>query len=173
MDYIFVRTEGCDTCCVKQCLPVCTRASIKWYLTYARSFKNPISRFGGVALTRYIPPPFFVKIYKLNYLPFQILDSDHISSCTSVGSVLQLYKVSQKSNKPFRRSCAYKVHGRTDGQTDARTDRVIPVYPPNFVYKKKLGFDCSMVRTACFFAFCFVDIGRNIDHLCWNFLFIY
>ena len=22
MDYIFVRAEGCDTCCVKQCLPV-------------------------------------------------------------------------------------------------------------------------------------------------------
>jgi hypothetical protein len=48
--------------------------------------------------------------YKLNYLPFQILDSDHISSSTSAGSVLQLCKVSQKSNKPFRRSCAYKVH---------------------------------------------------------------
>jgi hypothetical protein len=25
---------------------------------------------------------------KLNYLPFQILDRDHISSCTSAGSVL-------------------------------------------------------------------------------------
>ena len=40
MDYIFVQAEGCDTCCVKQCLPVCTSASIKRYLTYARSFKN-------------------------------------------------------------------------------------------------------------------------------------
>jgi hypothetical protein len=40
----------------------------------------------------------------------QILDSDHISSCTSAGSVLQLCKVSQKSNKPYRGSCAYKVH---------------------------------------------------------------
>jgi hypothetical protein len=54
-------------------------------------------------------PPFSWK-YKLNYLPFQILDSDHISSCTSAGSVLQLCQVSQKSNKPFRKSCAYKVH---------------------------------------------------------------
>ena len=46
----------------------------------------------------------------LNYLPFQILDSNHIPSSTSAGSVLQLCKVSQKSNKPFRRNCAYKVH---------------------------------------------------------------
>jgi hypothetical protein len=36
--------------------------------------------------------------------------SDHISSCTSAGSVLQLCKVSQKSNRPFRRSCTYKEH---------------------------------------------------------------
>ena len=33
-----------------------------------------------------------------------------VSDLTSAGSVLQLCKVSQKSNKPFRRSCAYKVH---------------------------------------------------------------
>jgi hypothetical protein len=38
------------------------------------------------------------------------LDSNHIPSCTSAGSVLQLYKVSQNFNKPLRRSCAYKVH---------------------------------------------------------------
>jgi hypothetical protein len=36
------------------------------------------------------------------------LDSNHIPSCTSAGSVLQLCKVSFKSNEPFRRSCAYK-----------------------------------------------------------------
>jgi hypothetical protein len=39
------------------------------------------------------------------------LDSNHIPSCTSAGSVLQLCKVSQNSNEPFRRSFAYKVHG--------------------------------------------------------------
>jgi hypothetical protein len=38
------------------------------------------------------------------------LDSNHIPSCTSAGSVLQLCKVSQNSNKPVRRSCTYKVH---------------------------------------------------------------
>jgi hypothetical protein len=38
------------------------------------------------------------------------LDSNHIPACTSAGSVLQLCKVSSKSNKLFRRSCAYKVH---------------------------------------------------------------
>ena len=38
------------------------------------------------------------------------MDSNHIPSCTSAGSVLQLCKVSQNSNKPFKRSYAYKVH---------------------------------------------------------------
>ena len=79
------------------------------YYKCAKFHKNPISRLGGIVLTRYMPS-FFSWKYKLNYLPFQILDSDHISSCTSAGSVLQLCKVSQKSNKPLRRSCAYKVH---------------------------------------------------------------
>jgi hypothetical protein len=36
--------------------------------------------------------------YKLNYPPFQILDSNHIPSCTSAGSVLQLCKVSYELN---------------------------------------------------------------------------
>jgi hypothetical protein len=79
------------------------------YYKCVKFHKNPISRLGGIALTRYMPS-FFSWKYKLNDLPFQILDSDHISSCTSAGSVLQLCKVSQKSNKPFRRSCTYKVH---------------------------------------------------------------
>ena len=47
MDYIFVRAEGCDTCCVKQCLPVDMSASIKRNLTYVRSFKNHISNYNG------------------------------------------------------------------------------------------------------------------------------
>ena len=83
------------------------------YYNCVKFHKNPISRLGEVTLTRYMPS-FFSWKYKLNYLPFQILDSDYISSCTSASSVLQLCKVSQKSNKPFRRSCAYKIHGRTE-----------------------------------------------------------
>jgi hypothetical protein len=44
-----------------------------------------------------------------NPTSFQIFDRNHIPSCTSAGSVLQLCKVSFKSNEPFRRSCcAYK-----------------------------------------------------------------
>ena len=43
------------------------------------------------------------------YPPLAILwCSNHIPSCTSAGSVLQLCKVSFKSNEPFWRSCAYK-----------------------------------------------------------------
>ena len=100
-------------------IPSCTSAGS--VLQLWKFHKNPISCLGGVVLTRYMPS-FFSWKYKLNYLAFQILDSDHICSCTSAGSVLQLCKVSQNSNKSFRRSCAYKVHGRTD--------RAIPIYPP-------------------------------------------
>ena len=97
------------------------------YYKCVKFHKNKISRLGGIALTRYMPS-FFSWKYKLNYLPFQILDSDHISSCTSAGSVLQMCKVSYKSNKSLRRSCAYKVHGRMDGWT-----RWFLYTPPNFV----------------------------------------
>jgi hypothetical protein len=64
------------------------------YYNCVKFHKNPISRLGGVALTN---PSLYTKRiseYKLNYLPFQILDSNHIPSCTSEGSVLQLCKVS-------------------------------------------------------------------------------
>ena len=64
----------------------------------------------------------FKLLYKLNYLPFTILDINHIPSCISADSALQLYQVSHKSNQPFRRSCTYKVHGRMDRQTDRQGD---------------------------------------------------
>jgi hypothetical protein len=41
---------------------------------------------GGVALTRYTTPPFSWK-YKLKNLPFWVLDSNGIPSCTSAGFV--------------------------------------------------------------------------------------
>ena len=63
------------------------------YYNCVKFHKNAISCLGGVALTRYMPS-FFSWKYKLNYLPFQILDSDHISSCTSAGSVLQMCIIS-------------------------------------------------------------------------------
>jgi hypothetical protein len=77
------------------------------YYNCVKFHKNSISRLGEVALTRYTTP--FSWKYKLNYLPFKMLDSNHIPSCTSAGSALQLCKVSQNSNKLFRRSCTYKV----------------------------------------------------------------
>ena len=79
------------------------------YYNCVKFHLNPMSRLGGVALTSPSLHTERISEYKLNYLPFQILDSNHIPSCISAGSVLQLCKVSQKSNKPFRRSCAYKV----------------------------------------------------------------
>ena len=44
----------------------------------------------------------------IGHITFQIFDRNHIPSCTSAGSVLQLCKVTFKSNEPFRRSCTYK-----------------------------------------------------------------
>ena len=48
-----------------------------------------------------------------------------------------MYKYSEKSMHAFPRTCVYKImstDGRqTDTQTDGRTDRLIPIYHPNFV----------------------------------------
>ena len=40
-------------------------------------------------------------LIQLVYITFQIFDRNHIPSCTSAGSVLQLCKVSFKSNEPL------------------------------------------------------------------------
>ena len=80
------------------------------YYNCVKFHLSSMSRLGGVVLTSPSHHTERISENMLNYLPFQILDSDHISSCTSAGSVLQLSKVSQKFNKPLRRSCAYKVH---------------------------------------------------------------
>ena len=80
------------------------------YYNCVKFHLNPMSHLGGVVLTSPSLHTERISEYKLNYPPFQILDSNHISSSTSAGSVLQLCKVSQKFNKPLRRSCAYKVH---------------------------------------------------------------
>ena len=78
------------------------------YYNCVKFHLNPMRRLGGVALTSPSLHTECISEYKLNYLPFQILYSNHIPSCTSAGSVLQLCKVSFKSNETFRRSCAYK-----------------------------------------------------------------
>ena len=59
-----------------------------------RQHPIPMSRLGGVVLTSPSLHTERISEYKLNYLPFQILDSNHIPSCTSAGSVLLLCKVS-------------------------------------------------------------------------------
>ncbi len=64
------------------------------YYNCVKFHLNPMSRLGGVALTSPSLHTERISEYKLNYLPFQILDSNHIPSCTSAGSVLQLCKVS-------------------------------------------------------------------------------
>ena len=60
------------------------------YYNCVKFHLNPTSRLGGVALTSPSLHTERISEYKLNYPPFQILDSNHIPSCTSAGSVLQL-----------------------------------------------------------------------------------
>ena len=60
------------------------------YYNCVKFHLNPMSRLGGVALTSPSLHTERISEYKLNYLPFEILDSNHIPSCTSAGSVLQL-----------------------------------------------------------------------------------
>jgi hypothetical protein len=58
------------------------------YYNCVKFHLNPMSRLGGVALTSPSLHTELISEYKLNYLPFQILDSNHIPSCASAGSVL-------------------------------------------------------------------------------------
>ena len=64
------------------------------YYNCVKFHLNPMSGLGGVALTSPSLHTECISEYKLNYPPFRILDSNHIPSCTSAGSVLQLCKVS-------------------------------------------------------------------------------
>jgi hypothetical protein len=64
------------------------------YYNCVKFHLNPMSRLGGVVLTSPSLHTERISEYKLNYPPFQILDSNHIPSCTSADSVLQLCKVS-------------------------------------------------------------------------------
>jgi hypothetical protein len=74
-----------------------------------------------------------------------MLDSNHIPSCTSAGRVLQLCKVSQNSNEPFRTSwkeygCCLKFK-RGDNST--------------YTFKKKAGACTSQAQLLlnCFLNF--------------------
>ena len=90
--------------------------------------QNPSSSLGGVALTSKSIKKSQSWIISLS----GCLTTNYIASCTSTYHVLPLCKVSSKSVKRFRRSCANKKVW-TDRRTDRRTDRVIPIYTPNFV----------------------------------------
>ena len=74
---------------------------VKFHLT-------PMSRLGGVALTRYMPPPFRESI-SLIIAPFKFWTATiflHVHLQVVYYNCVKL----QNSNKPLRRSCAYKVH---------------------------------------------------------------
>jgi hypothetical protein len=64
------------------------------YYNCVKFHLNPMGCLGGVALSSPSLHTEHISEYKLDYLPFEILDSNHIPACTSAGSVLQLCKVS-------------------------------------------------------------------------------
>ena len=79
-------------------LGVATRSSTKWDCLKTNTVSSVYMRIITF-------PNFFTRGYRS-----QIFDRNHIPSHTSAGSVLQLCKVSFKSNEQLSRSCACKVH---------------------------------------------------------------
>ena len=67
------------------------------------------SGIGGVALTRYMSN--IKKLnFKFDYLPLEEPGKKFLPSCTSTYYAKPLCKVSSKSIKRYRRSCAYEVY---------------------------------------------------------------
>ena len=88
--------------------------------------KNPISRLGGVALTRYIPPPFRESISWI-ILPFKFW-----TATIFLHAHLQVvyYKCVKFHKNPIS-GLGGVVLTR---YMDERTDRVIPIYPPQTLF---------------------------------------
>jgi hypothetical protein len=87
--------------------------------------KKPISRLGGVALTRYMSPPFRESISWI-ISPFIFW-----TATIFLHAHLQVvfYKCVKFHKNPISRLGGVALKRYMDGQTD----RVIPIYPPNFV----------------------------------------
>ena len=96
------------------------------YYNCVKFHKNSISLV-GVALTRYMPPPPFRESISWIISPFKFWTATIFLHALLPVVYYKCVKFHKNPNKPFSRSCAYKVHGRTDGQGDS----YIP--PPNFV----------------------------------------
>jgi hypothetical protein len=74
-----------------------------------------------------MPPPPFRESISWIISPFKFWTATIFLHALLPVVYYKCVKFHKNPNKPFSRSCAYKVHGRTDGQGDS----YIP--PPNFV----------------------------------------
>ena len=79
------------------------------YYNSVKFHKNSISSLVGVALTRYMPPLFRESISWI-ISPFKFCTATIFLHAHLQVVHYNCVNVSQNSNKPFRMSCAYKVH---------------------------------------------------------------
>jgi hypothetical protein len=93
------------------------------YYNCVKFHKNSISRLGGVALTRYMPPPPFRESISWIISPFKFW-----TATTFLHAHLQVvhYNWVKLHKTPISRLGGVALTRYMDG----RTDRVIPIYPP-------------------------------------------
>ena len=96
------------------------------YYNCVKFHKNSISSLEGVVLTRYMPPPFCESISWI-ISPFKFW-----TATIFLHAHLQVvyYKCIKFHKNPLSGLGGVALTRYMDGQTDWRTDRVIPIYPP-------------------------------------------
>jgi hypothetical protein len=100
------------------------------YYNCVKFHKNSISSLVGVALTRYMPPPPFREGISWIISPFKFW-----TAIIFFHENLQVvyYKCVKFHKYPISGWGGVALTRYMDGLTDGRTNRVIPIYPPNFV----------------------------------------
>jgi hypothetical protein len=104
------------------------------YYNCVKFHKNSISSLVGVEFTRYMyvhaSPPLFRESISWIISPFKFW-----TATIFLHAHLQVvyYKCVKFHKNPISGLGGVALTRYMDGQTDGRTDRVIPIYPPNFV----------------------------------------
>ena len=93
------------------------------YYNCVKFHKNSINSLVGVALTRYMPPPFSWK-YKF-WTETRFLHA-HLQ--------VVYYKYVKFHKNPLSGFGGVALTSYMDGRTDGRMDRVIPIYPPQTLF---------------------------------------
>jgi hypothetical protein len=92
------------------------------------------------------------------------LDSNHIPSCTSAGSVLQLCKVSQNSNKPFILNFYETLHSCSTQPADVHEGIPLLSKIPNFEHHSIASGGYHSVRSLTVLVLIVVFSGHSGFH---------